>query len=88
MALSLDEQFAYYAPLNSQYLYRVPTSTLLDRYTNGGAEQRASDAVQSLGQKGSQTKGFDADSNGGIYLSALKQNAVFAYAKGTLSTFV
>lgn len=89
LALSPDGEWAYYAPLNSQYLYRVPTSVLLDRDdTDGAADQRASNAVQNLGQKGSQTNGFDADSNGVIYLAAPEQNAIFAYSNGTFKTFV
>lgn len=95
LALSADGEHAYYAPLVSDYLYRVPTDVL--RVGNGPdgtggqeAELRASQAVENLGQKGSQTNGFDSDSNSIIYLLAPEQNAVFMYDPSTsrVSTFV
>lgn len=92
LAISPDGETAYYAPLTSDYLYSVPTSVLRadDSENNQAREQAASNAVQNLGQKGSQTNGFEADSNGIIYLSAPEQNAVYQYDPSTarFSTFV
>lgn len=93
LALSPDGEWAYYAPLNSNYLYRVPTSYLLvdDSGPNPQyAESAAADNVQDLGQKGSQTNGFEADTNGIIYLAAPEQNAVLTYNPTTkrMQTFV
>lgn len=93
LALSPDGEWAYYAPLNSNYLYRVPTAYL--RVDDSGpnpqrAETDASDNVHNLGQKGSQTNGFEADTNGIIYQAAPEQNAILAYDPATkrMQTFV
>lgn len=95
LALSADGEYAYYAPLDSSTLYRVPTSYLLvDDSGVAPAPQKAeADAaahVEVLGGKGSQTNGFDTDSNGVIYMSAPEQNAVYMYdpADGVVRTFV
>ena len=63
IGLSADGDYIYYAPLTSDYLYRVPTDVLLVK-SGVNAEQLAGNAVQNLGQKGSQTNGFETDSNG------------------------
>ena len=63
IGLSADGEYIYYAPLTSDYLYRVPTAVLRVR-SGVNAEQLASNAVENLGQKGSQTNGFETDSNG------------------------
>lgn len=86
LALSPDREYAYYSPLTSQNLYRIPTSVLLDNSDPQKNEQAASNAVSNLFGKGSQTNGFDSDSNGIIYLAAPEVSAILAYDPSTLRT--
>lgn len=86
LALSPDGEYAYYSPLTSQNLYRIPTSFLRDDSPEQAAEQAASNAVSNLFGKGSQTNGFDADTNGIIYMAAPEISAILMYDPQTLRT--
>lgn len=54
------------------------------------AERDAANHVENLGQKGSQTNGFDSDTNGIIYMSAPEINGILSYnpQTGLVSTFI
>ena len=82
--ISPDGKFIYYSPLDSDYMYRVPTLNLLARDTDPLAEQAAHNNISQLGQRGGQANGFEGDSNGLIYMSTPEQNSITVYNPATL----
>lgn len=75
-----DGEYIYYSPINSRYLYRVPTANLLT--TDDAtplAEQAASNNVTNLGQRGGEANGFEGDNNGLIYQLMPEHNAIYYY---------
>lgn len=84
--VSPDGKTLYYSPLTSKYLYSVPTSVLLASPLDPLSEQRASNAVSNLGQRGGDGNGFEGDSNGLIYQLIPTQNAIYYYDPIQLQT--
>ncbi|KAA6410058.1 MAG: major royal jelly [Lasallia pustulata] len=82
--LSKDGKTMYYSPLTSDYLYSVPTYSLLVRPQDPLAEIAAHNNVSNLGQRGGQANGFEGDSNGLIYMSMPEQNSINIYNPATL----
>ncbi|KAK5073063.1 hypothetical protein LTR64_000528 [Lithohypha guttulata] len=75
-----DGQYIYYSPINSRYLYRIPTANLLTRDSDTPlAEQAASNNVTNLGQRGAEANGFEGDNNGLIYQCMPENNAIYYY---------
>lgn len=75
-----DGQYIYYSPINSRYLYRVPTASLLVRDEDTPlAEQQASNNVTNLGQRGAEANGFEGDDTGKIYMCMPENNAIYYY---------
>ena len=66
--LSIDGETMFYSPLDSDYLYSIPTSYLLER-DSPLREQAAANNVHNLGQRGGMANGFEGDSNGLIYMA-------------------
>ncbi|OCH93332.1 hypothetical protein OBBRIDRAFT_327300 [Obba rivulosa] len=85
IALSADGEFLYVSPITSRQLWRVPTSVLKVQPSpaNPNAIILANQAVQNLGQKGSNSDGLETDSNGFIYLGSPEQNAISRFNPST-----
>ena len=78
--ISPDGQYIYYSPINSRYLYRVPTSSLLVTDDDTPlAEQQASNNLTNLGQRGAEADGFEGDNNRLIYMCMPGNSAVYYY---------
>lgn len=78
--ISPDGESIYYSPINSRYLYHVPTASLRVQDSDTPlAEQQAANNVTSLGQRGAEANGFEGDNTGKIYMSIPEQNAVYYY---------
>ncbi|KAK5944418.1 hypothetical protein PMZ80_003700 [Knufia obscura] len=77
--ISPDGDHIYYSPINSRYLYRIPTASLLVTDDDPLAEQQASNNVTNLGQRGAEANGFEGDSNGLIYMCMPENNAIYYY---------
>ncbi|KZT07183.1 uncharacterized protein LAESUDRAFT_758604 [Laetiporus sulphureus 93-53] len=92
IALSPDGAYLYYAPLASRQLWRVPTSYLKVQPSaeNPYAALLAKQAVENLGESGSNADGMETDSSGYIYAGAPEHNAVTRYnpATGVMEPFV
>ena len=72
IALSVDGETLFYAPLMGRRLYAVPTATLLDPQADYAA---VAAAVEDLGEKGL-TGGLTADAAGRVYLTWQEFNAI------------
>lgn len=92
IALSADGEYLYFSPLASRHFWRIPTSYLKQQPgpTNPAAYLLAKQAVQSLGESGSNADGMETDSSGYIYSGAPEHNAVVRYhpATGIMEPFV
>ncbi|KAI8941777.1 hypothetical protein NX059_002980 [Plenodomus lindquistii] len=87
LQLSPDGETLYYSPLTSNTLYSLPTLNLRARpTTNPLAELHAANNVSSLGGRGGNANGFEADSNGLIYQCMPEHNAVYVFDPATLQT--
>lgn len=74
-----------YSSLTSDYLYSIETQYLRVNPANDTlADQRASNNVKSLGQRGGNANGFAGDSNGAVYMLLPEQNAIYIYNTSTL----
>ncbi|KAK5073314.1 hypothetical protein LTR24_010361 [Lithohypha guttulata] len=70
--LTPDGNYIYYSPINSRYLYRVPTASLLVTDDDTPlAEQQVSNNVTNLGMRGGEANGFEGDNNGLILIGSL-----------------
>jgi len=92
IALSADGAYLYFAPLASRQFWRVATSYLKQEPgpNNPYAYLMAKQAVEHLGESGSNADGLETDSSGYIYGGAPEHNAVtrFNPATGLFEPFV
>ncbi|KAI5891516.1 uncharacterized protein SCHCODRAFT_02629336 [Schizophyllum commune H4-8] len=75
--LSADGEYAYFTPIASRDLYRVPTELLrANPLHDASAIVKAAGAVQYLGEVGGEADGLETDTTGRIYLTSPEHNAI------------
>jgi len=72
IALSRDAQWLYYAPLNSETLYRIPTRSIINPELT---EDELAGQVEVFAEKG-MSDGITTDLEGNIYISDMENSAV------------
>ena len=76
IALSADRKTLYWCPLTARNLYAIDTAYLQDYAM---PQAKIADAVQDLGDKGTNTDGMGADNQGLIYYTMLEGQGIGVY---------
>ncbi|KAL1688773.1 major royal jelly protein-domain-containing protein [Schizophyllum commune] len=82
--LSADGEYAYFTPIASRDLYRVPTELLrVNPQHDRSAVIKAASSVQYLGEVGGEADGLKTDDTGKLYLTSPEHNAINIYSPET-----
>lgn len=76
IALAADRKTLYWCPLTARNLYAIDTALLQDFTTS---QKEIDQAVQDLGDKGTNTDGMGADNRGNIYYTMLERQGIGIY---------